>query len=283
MAKYHDEEWLEEKLENNTPQEVADECGVQKGTIFKWRKKLGVGETFECDYCDEEFPTERGLNIHHKKEHDQSTDGFTYECEECGDEFKSSRAPEDDKAPRFCGQECYGTSISGEDNPNKDPERKKKISETMKEVHREGSGNYGDRDRQWMMDNVINKRDDEYLYEGNPVIDDHLISTPKFVEQTGHTVRSSWEKDIDLMLYKSGINYEYEPTRFDIGDRKYMPDFVVDDKVVEVKGYVDGKAADKAEMFMDEYPEFEYIVVGSKIPCDIHIPWEDREELISNL
>lgn len=172
MAKYHDEEWLEERLENNTPQEVADECGVQKGTIFKWRKKLGVGETYNCEYCEEEFPTDRGLNIHKSKEHDdQSGKGSFFTCKFCGERNWTPRVNEDDpKYPQYCSRSenekgCYSKSISGEDNPNKDPERKKKISQTMKEVHREGRGNYGVRDREWMMENVINERDDEYLHQ----------------------------------------------------------------------------------------------------------------------
>jgi len=130
----------------------------------------------------------------------------------------------------------------------------------------------------------INNRDNDYLYEGNNVIDDHLISEPIFVEETDRMVRSSWEEEIDLMLYDSGFDYDYEPKRFDIGDRKYMPDFIVESEVVvEVKGYVSESSLEKAESFMAEYPDYTYVVVGSEIPCDKYVPWEERNEFVDRI
>jgi len=38
-------------------------------------------------------------------------------------------------------------------------------------------------------------------------------------------------------------------------------------------------AKDKAEAAMDALDEREYVVVGTELPADIHIPWEDRETI----
>jgi len=285
--KHMDENFLREKIEEEDMRvvDIAEEIGVESGTVSKWVRKYNIGGHYDCPYdgCDETFASSQGVSKHHMDKHGESIAGNEYICEYCEGVNWTPKPKDDPKFPKYCDDECFGKSMEGEDNPNKDPERRKKISETMKKVHREGLGEYGRRDDEWMMENVIEKRDDGYLYEGNSVIDDHLISEPETVEETGHTVRSSWEKKVDIMLHESDVEYGYEPRRFDIGGRKYMPDFVVGDNVIEVKGYVDGKAANKAEMFMESYPNLRYIVVGSEIPCDVHIPWEDREELISEL
>jgi len=110
-----------------------------------------------------------------------------------------------------------------------------------------------------------------------------LISEPQYVEETDRYVRSSWEKKVDLLFHNSGLEYQYEPKRFELGSRKYMPDFLVGKSVIEVKGYVDENAQEKAKQFMDIHSEYEYIVVGSEIPCDKHFEWENREEVVHYL
>jgi hypothetical protein len=117
------------------------------------------------------------------------------------------------------------------------------------------------------MENVINERDNEYLYGQDYIINDSLISEPVYVEETDRKVRFIWEKEVDLMLYHSDFEYEYESQMFDIGNRKYMPDFIVEESVViEVKRYVSDDAPNKAEMFMQQLIEYTYFVVGSDIP-----------------
>jgi hypothetical protein len=102
------------------------------------------------------------------------------------------------------------------------------------------------------------------------------------VEETGHKVRSSWEEKIDLMLYQAGVGYEYEPGPFDVPGRKYYPDFRVGNIIIEVKGKVwdEERVLSKANGFMSSYPEYTYMVVGERIPCDEHISWESREDLL---
>lgn len=264
MTKYHDEEWLEEQLveKDRNPDDVAEECGVQKQTIFKWRKKLGVGEQYECEVCGEEFPTERGRNIHHKKSHQLSTCGFIYECESCEEEFSSPRTPDDTKAPRFCGQGCYGDSIEGDENPNKNPERAEKISSGLKSAYEENRKKGGYRNQ---------------------------IS----VEETGNIVDSSWEAEVDRLLHNSGINYDYngkgEVERYSVSGYIHAPDFVSrrlgKDVVIEVKGggvmhFQGEKMHDIAEA-MSERNDIHYIVYGDvDLECNQYIEYGNEEKLL---
>ena len=59
--------------------------------------------------------------------------------------------------------------------------------------------------------------------------------------QKGHWVRSSWERGIADWLYAMGVEYQYEPRVFDLGDGiRYRPDFHIPqaDLFLEVKGYM---------------------------------------------
>lgn len=103
------------------------------------------------------------------------------------------------------------------------------------------------------------------------------------VEETGHKVRGSWEKEIDLMLHKSSFTYEYEPKAFKIKNKTYTPDFKVNDNIIEVKGRVFDTCELRAKNFISMYPEYTYIVIGSELPCDIHIEWNKRDTLIDIL
>lgn len=104
--------------------------------------------------------------------------------------------------------------------------------------------------------------------------DGRLCSVP-----TGHTVRSRWELEIDLMLYDEGLDFGYEPETFDIDTQRYTPDFRVGGDIIEVKGYDWGNSVERAEQFMESHPEYRYIVVGTELPADVWIPWEEREKL----
>jgi len=102
----------------------------------------------------------------------------------------------------------------------------------------------------------------------------------QLVPETGHKVRSSWEADFDVALHESNVQYEYEPSRFDLGNRSYLPDFICGESiVVEVKGYVLDGSVEKGRKFMEQYPEYTYVVVGGdtshKIPCDKHFEWDE--------
>lgn len=70
----------------------------------------------------------------------------------------------------------------------------------------------------------------------------------------------------------------------------YTPDFITEHYVIEIKGrlYPGNFVVEKAEAALDTLEEREYVViakdpVGERIPCDIHISWDEREDLIDLL
>ena len=130
--------------------------------------------------------------------------------------------------------------ITGDNNPMRDPEVARKVSEALK-----GHEPY------W------------------PDVD--------YCDELGHRVRSSWEYEVADALQDAGVEYEYEPA-FELSDSTYYPDFQIDDTIVEVKGVVElwGRI-EKVEEFLQRYgDEYEYVVVGDDaLPHDEHY---DRNE-----
>lgn len=106
--------------------------------------------------------------------------------------------------------------------------------------------------------------------------------TPYEVDELPHLVRSSWEEEIGKLLQKHEIAYQYED-EFELQYGSYYPDFVLQSFVVEVKGWATDRSETNARGFMQQYPSYTYIVVGDEIPCNIHIPWERRHDLVEVL
>lgn len=99
-------------------------------------------------------------------------------------------------------------------------------------------------------------------------------------EHLDHTVRSRWEQVIAELLVDAGISYEYESLEISYGDgRTYTPDFVTADYVIEVKGRLYRNAKQKAMVAVEQLDDRDYVVVGTKLPADIHIAWEDHQQL----
>lgn len=95
-----------------------------------------------------------------------------------------------------------------------------------------------------------------------------------------HRVRSTWELTVANLLCDAGVDYEYESLEIEYGDgRIYIPDFVTDDYVIEVKGHIYSNEVEKAEAAMKHLDAREYVVVGRKLPADIHIELEERAAL----
>jgi hypothetical protein len=102
--------------------------------------------------------------------------------------------------------------------------------------------------------------------------------TPYEVQELSHKVRSSWEETVGKQLSRCGLQYEYEQV-FDLPSGAYYADFVSDPYVIEVKGWATERSVTKAREFMDSYPQYTYVVVGDELPCDVHVPWDRRDEL----
>lgn len=152
---------------------------------------------------------------------------------------------------------------------------KKNTGNEISEEHRKAvSESSATMDRSYMQTEAYRQALSESLKGREPT-----YPTPYEVDELSHHVRSSWEEKIGLLLVDEGIRYDYEP-EFKLSASSYYPDFVVGTHVVEVKGWSNERSVRKAKNFMNEFPSCTYIVVGEKIPCDVHIAWERREELL---
>lgn len=186
--------------------------------------------------------------------------------------------------------------FTGESNPAKRPEVGEKISDaldghpvseetrekisrknknnTISEEHRQAvSDAASEIDRSYMQTEAYSRALSESLKGREPT-----YPSPYTVDSLSHPVRSSWEEKIAKLLVANDITYTYED-EFPLVEGSYYPDFITDGCVIEVKGWSNERSIEKATQFMSEYPEYDYIVVGAEIPCDIHIPWEDRTEV----
>jgi hypothetical protein len=99
-------------------------------------------------------------------------------------------------------------------------------------------------------------------------------------DKLDHMVRSTWEEQVAHILIDAGVTYEYESEviRYNEG-AKYIPDFVTDNYVIEVKGNIYRDEREHAKAAMRHLDNREYVVVGAKLPADIHIQWDEREKL----
>jgi len=268
----------------------------------------------ECPTCGKsDFSDEQYMKRHHTLVHDESL-REEYECSLDGCNNRTHN-------PRFCSTECFGKAKrkheksecrregcnelvykheycshncanketwKRRDNPAKRPEVRQKLSEM-----RQGERNpfHGETHTEESLQKISESSSGENNHLYGVTGEDHpshgIVSGLKrqTVAETGHVVRSNWERDIDLLLHGSQVEYEYEPKTFMLVDEKtYTPDFVVDNgTVIEVKGWPDDLSERRARHFMEQYPERKYVVVGNRIPCDTFVPWDNRQTLLDKL
>ena len=135
--------------------------------------------------------------------------------------------------------------ISGDNNPMRDPEIARKVSEALK-GHEPTGGN------------------------------------TRHSEELGHLVRSDWEYEVAKALQDADVEYEYEPS-FELSDSVFHPDFLVDDTVIEVKGVAElWGQVEKVEEFLETYgDEYTFVVVGDgDLPHHEHYTREDFDPAI---
>jgi len=112
----------------------------------------------------------------------------------------------------------------------------------------------------------------------------HRALNPDYLD---HRVDSAQELVMADILLDVGVEYENEGIEITYdGGRTYTPDFVTEGYVIEVKGQDWGKmygkevtAKDKAEAAMNALDRRDYVVVGTELPADIHLSWEERETI----
>lgn len=268
-----------------------------------------VDEDRVCPTCGKICANQAGMRRHHSWIHDESIAKTTHVCDKCGREKEMYQY----KAEKYNSGLCV--HCARERPTNHDEEARRKMSEAIQAADYEYTQEHmekcwagwqewyedgGDEEmREWLEGTHLDEMPEDAKQQisetlmGHDVSDEtrrklsknHSSSGPLSidVEETGHTVRSNWEAEIDRLLAGAVDGHEYEPDRMKIGDRWYTPDFRVGDTVIEVKGYARDHDHERAEKFLQHYPELTYVAVGDEIPCDIHIPWGERERLRSLL
>lgn len=108
------------------------------------------------------------------------------------------------------------------------------------------------------------KKRPEISGRNNPMFGRTTRSHMGFREDLGHFVRSTWEADYCRVLRHLGVEYQYEPKTFDLGEMTYTPDFYLpsEDKYVEIKGWMTEKSARKIQLFREKFPNKRLDVVN---------------------
>lgn len=185
----------------------------------------------------------------------------------------------------------------GDKNPAKRQDVREKISDAVSgfthsqeakdKISRKNTGNKIGEQARKKISAAASERDTSYMQteEYSQTLSQALTGreptypTPYEVDELSHNVRSSWEEEIAIQLTENDIQYVYEE-EFELSVGSYYADFVLDEFVIEVKGFANERSIKKATAFIEECPEWTYVVVGDQIPCDVHIPWDRREELL---
>lgn len=92
--------------------------------------------------------------------------------------------------------------------------------------------------------------------------------------------RSTWECIYAVYLYKNNKCWVYEPNVFKFGDGSiYIPDFLVDGRYYEVKGWLQQRHIDKVNKIKKEYG-IDIIFIRKKDIDALGITWEYVEQFI---
>jgi hypothetical protein len=234
------------------------------------------------------FRGEPGVKTHHYYSHDESLSEVEVECI-CG-EVGYVAEWYADSYNWTCSEECANLARS-RSLEGRDIEWIDKVSEGLKEYYEEHDGPMKGVDRgeefKERMREINEGREITWADKVSKTMAQKDSTNPAQqidVEKTGNTVRSGWEKEIDIMLFESDFEYQYESEFFDLGKYRYTPDFFVGDVVIEVKGWADERSKETAELFMQKFgDDYTYVVIGDKMKAHKHIEWENRSQLISVL
>lgn len=92
------------------------------------------------------------------------------------------------------------------------------------------------------------------------------VAHGKWGEYKGIWMRSSWEIKYAKYLDGLGIEWKYEPRRFDLDNMTYLPDFYLPNKkiYVEIKGWLSIESYKKIKKFKIKFPEKKLIILEKK-------------------
>lgn len=256
----------------------------------------------KCDICSKDLPTERGMKVHRARKHKNPV---TYEkdCAHCGDTIEYKKYQE----VKYCSDKCrrngIAESVSGKSNPNYRKDRTELMdkmararnewrSTLTEKEHDKIKKKMGKGIQEWWNDDTVNheKRNEKvskslkehwneigFKERGNVA-----FGRGQFVNQLDHYVRSDLEKKILLSIQSKGISYEYEPFTIERNGISYIPDVVIGDVVLEIKGLVKDKDSEIARM-MTQNPDYRFFVYGHELECNTYFQFNQLDELIEVL
>ena len=271
---------LTKHLRSQHPEELDWECPTcgdkfSSGKGMKHHHARTHGESLlinECEWCGDEFHNQSRDQKYCSKECFKESKKVVIECEICGTEFKEVQWRVESRGRKLCSDECVSEWKS-------DYFEGHEVSEETRQKLREANlGREGYWKGKERSEETIRKIEESWENREPPTVN----WQSRLVVDTNDIVDSSWERDFAFLLSHHNLNYENPRNTgryFELGHRKYTPDFIVEyDFVVEIKGYLydEDECVRTAEGFMDQYPNYTYIVVGTKLPSDSHLEWENR-------
>jgi len=256
--------------------QVAEMFCSLPNTLTLGQSKRGVMK--DCPECAKNFDNERGLKVHVGKKHPSielsCSSKEDRECVICGTEFTEYQSVAKKTCSKKCSDELKSQSLNG---------RNTSAGGSSNVV----CENCGDKFLRW--NSQIEKYENHFCSkechnEWRTGRDSHYIPKRGHIEsdKLTHSVRSGWEVGVAELFVENDIKYEYEPQKFDVDGVGYIPDFIVDDTVIEVKGRPDD-SGNKVEKFESEYPEYRLVVIGADLDVETRIPYSKKEQIVEVL
>lgn len=250
---------------------------VQKENVIRYRDL----NNNDCPICNNNFDSMRGLQNHTGMVHNKYIRAIL-KCQNCKNEIimnpgKARVRNWKIKHCNKCRSDWIKENYSGKNSPRYNSEKRKCVY-----CNNEIKVN---KSRIKKQDNYFCNQECYHNWRHEAYEADREI----FVEETGHKVRSEWEKCVDIILYNSDLSYEYEPEKFKFWGRtnNYIPDFIVEEKyVIEVKGYPRNKGIQQAILFNTVYPQYKYLVIQNlnsaheKLMADKHVQYNAMQTKI---
>ena len=272
-----DEAWLQEQYvkQDKSVTSIADELNITSGTVRRWLRQHDIelrGNSKLPERAEEKLNDEEWLKKQYTEERRTTVD--------IADELNTTSVT----VRRWLRQHNIEVRGNSESKLQESVVKKLHDEEWLREQYIEHSRSiYDIADDLNISNNTVKTWLQKYDIEIR-----NRIRNPDHLD---HKVRSGWELNIANLLTYHDIRYEYESIEIPWGDGStYIPDFITEEYVIEVKGvfYPDNFLVEKAEAALDTLDDREYIViavdrVGERIPCDIHISWDEREERIVDI
>jgi len=82
-----------------------------------------------CPSCGDDFKSEQGMKVHHKRIHNKSISGIEAECDNCGDTFRDRKSEIERYEHNFCCRDCKDEFHSAHMTGRERPEHSRKMAE----------------------------------------------------------------------------------------------------------------------------------------------------------